>query len=225
MSRVLKSAVTIKGMKDALLFFLDDGASFSAILQELKYKLEHHKYAHLWDGPKVNVRIKLGDRQISRVEESAVRSLFASRPNLTIVSFDDDKFIGESITSKKENEGIQIITGMIRSGQVLDHKGDLLLLGDINPGGVVRSTGSIYVLGSIKGVAHAGSNGDEQAIISASILKPTQLRIANTIASLLSTLEQEDYVMCFAYLTNRQIILDKLSNLMRVRPDIESTLT
>ncbi len=52
----------------------------------------------------------------------------------------------------------------------------------MNPGGTILSTGSIYVMGSLKGMAHAGRDGDESAVIAASLLKPTQLRIANIIS-------------------------------------------
>ncbi|MCK9911653.1 hypothetical protein MXD81_21035, partial [Microbacteriaceae bacterium K1510] len=63
-----------------------------------------------------------------------------------------------------------------------EYDGDILLLGDVNPGGTVKSTGSIYVLGSLRGIAHAGINGDDQVIIAAASMLPTQLRIAQVIS-------------------------------------------
>ncbi len=81
-----------------------------------------------------------------------------------------------------ENRGIQVKTGTIRSGQMLEQRGDLLLLGDVNPGGSVRSTGSIYILGALRGLAHAGIEGDDSVHHCGSIFRPTQLRIAETIS-------------------------------------------
>src|SRR5699024_6098067 len=69
-----------------------------------------------------------------------------------------------------------------RSGQVLRVEGDLLLIGDVNPGGKVVATGDIYIMGNLRGIAHAGINGNRKAIIAASYMKPTQLRIADYIS-------------------------------------------
>lgn len=70
----------------------------------------------------------------------------------------------------------------LRSGNVVRFDGDVLLFGDVNPGGQVVATGNIVVLGTLKGVAHAGASGDENAFILAFQLRPTQLRIARRIA-------------------------------------------
>ena len=46
----------------------------------------------------------------------------------------------------------------------------------------MTAKGNIIVLGALRGVAHAGSDGNRQAIVAAFHLQPTQLRIANVIA-------------------------------------------
>jgi len=70
----------------------------------------------------------------------------------------------------------------LRSGNSVRFEGDVIVYGDVNPGAVVQATGNIVVLGSLKGVAHAGAGGDEDAFIMALALRPTQLRIARKIA-------------------------------------------
>ena len=72
--------------------------------------------------------------------------------------------------------------GTLRSGEYLDIHGDLLILGDVNPGAIVRAEGNIIIWGKLLGIAHAGSEGNPQATISALQLKPVQLRIANKVA-------------------------------------------
>jgi septum site-determining protein MinC len=217
MGKVLKPGVTIKGTKGGLLFLLDESRPFSKIIDELKYKLENA--SNLWDGPDMRVHIKLGSRQITRDEEKELRRLFAIRKNLIIYSI-------ESTDGKpyliEENGGIQLLVGTVRSGQVLEHRGDLLLLGDVNPGGCIRSTGNIYVLGSLRGLAHAGGEGDEWAIIAASTLKPTQLRIADVVSRPPDEWDEGEVSgMSFAYLVNGQIAVDKMHHLSRIRPDLE----
>src|SRR5699024_12207571 len=81
-----------------------------------------------------------------------------------------------------EKSEVKRITQIVRSGQVVEVTGDLLLVGDVNPGGQVKATGSIYVLGHLNGIAHAGVYGDEKAVIAASYMNPTQLRIAKYIS-------------------------------------------
>ncbi len=70
----------------------------------------------------------------------------------------------------------------LRSGQSLDFPGDITLLGDLNPGAEIISGGSILVWGRARGVLHAGALGDENALICALDLDPSQLRIAGLIS-------------------------------------------
>lgn len=69
----------------------------------------------------------------------------------------------------------------LRSGQSLHFEGNVVILGDVNPGAEVVATGSIVVMGSLRGVVHAGAEGDSSAAVYAFRLQPTQLRIANRI--------------------------------------------
>ena len=153
MGKVMKPGVHIKGTKAGLLFLLNESRPFSTVLSELKSKLEDG--SNLWDGPDTRVLIKLGKRQITRDEEKEMRRLFSSHKNLIIHSIETSNGRPYLV----EDQGIQILTGTVRSGQILEHRGDLLLLGDVNPGGTVRSTGSIYVLGALRRLGPCGGRG------------------------------------------------------------------
>lgn len=69
----------------------------------------------------------------------------------------------------------------LRSGQKIYTRGNIVVLGDINPGAEVVAGGSILVMGALRGMAHAGALGDDEAVIAAFRLNPTQLRIADHI--------------------------------------------
>lgn len=217
MGKVLKPGVVIKGTKDGLLFYLDDSRPFSAILEELKHKLENTHATNIWDGPEMKVIIKLGKRQISPVEESSVRELFSIRKNLIIQGFEAE---GKHYLQGKDT-GIEIKSGTVRSGQVLIHSGNLLFIGDVNPGGMVQSSGSIYVMGALRGVAHAGCHGDTDAIIVASHLHPTQLRIADVISRPPDQWDESEIGMRFAYLSDHQIAVEKVHQLGQLHPEFE----
>ena len=70
----------------------------------------------------------------------------------------------------------------IRSGQKISYDGTLIIFGDVNAGAELEATGHILVLGALRGVAHAGSKGDKNAVIYANQLCSVQLRIADLIA-------------------------------------------
>ncbi len=72
--------------------------------------------------------------------------------------------------------------GTLRSGEHLDAEGDLLLLGDVNPGAIVTAGGNVMIWGRLRGNAHAGKSGDNNAKIIALQLRPLQLRIGDKIA-------------------------------------------
>jgi len=74
------------------------------------------------------------------------------------------------------------ITRTIRSGQSVRHHGPITVFGDVNPGAEVLAGGDVVVWGRLRGVVHAGAIGDENAIVCALDLAPTQLRIASRAA-------------------------------------------
>ena len=73
--------------------------------------------------------------------------------------------------------------GTVRGGQSLHHVGNLIVVGDVNPGSELVASGDIVVFGALRGVAHAGAQGDAGARVYALELAATQLRIATFIAA------------------------------------------
>ena len=73
--------------------------------------------------------------------------------------------------------------GTLRGGQTLHNLGNIVVIGDVNPGAELIASGDILVFGSLRGVAHAGAQGDSSARVVALELAPTQLRIATMIAT------------------------------------------
>ncbi len=102
----------------------------------------------------------------------------------------------------------------VRSGVEIRHPGTVIILGDVNPGGAIIAAGDIFVWGHLRGIAHAGSEGDRQCRIMALQMKPTQLRIADTVARAPAQnpqqLEPE-----LAYVTQSSIRLTKAIDFMR----------
>ncbi|SHK48456.1 septum site-determining protein MinC [Thermocrinis minervae] len=90
-----------------------------------------------------------------------------------------------SIKELKERDSagrLLIVHRHIRSGQRVEHNGDVLILGDVNRDAEVVATGNIIVIGRLSGIAFAGALGDESAVIVATRMEPQSLRIGRKVA-------------------------------------------
>lgn len=99
----------------------------------------------------------------------------------------------------------------IRSGVEIRHSGTVVVLGDINPGGKAIANGDILVWGRLRGVAHAGANGNAKCLIMALQMEPTQLRIARYVARAPAN-QLEEYYPEVAYVTPDGIRLTKAAD-------------
>src|SRR5690606_29836682 len=121
-----------------------------------------------------------------------------------------------------DEQEVTSVATVVRSGQILEVPGDLLLVGDVNPGGTVRAAGNIFIMGTLKGIAHAGFTGRNEAVIVASFMTPSQLRISDCISRAPDHYDKEDHhLMECAYIDARhQIVIDRLQILKHIRPNI-----
>lgn len=71
------------------------------------------------------------------------------------------------------------INQTLRSGQILEYDGNVVIIGDCHPGSEVKATGDITVWGVLGSIAHAGAKGNREARIRALKINAVQLRIAD----------------------------------------------
>lgn len=214
-----RQIITIKGTKEGLTLFIDDQCSFDEILDELSKILAENNPRQ--DEPVVPVTVKLGDRYISDQQKEELSELIGNKNRFSIQSFDSNVVHRDEALTWKEDSEVKAINRIVRSGQVLELVGDLLLIGDVNPGGKVVTTGNIFIMGNLHGIAHAGSNGDRKAIIAASYMKPSQLRISDYISRAPDYESDGVYMECgLIDETQDKIIIDRLQVLSRKRNDL-----
>ena len=79
-------------------------------------------------------------------------------------------------------EAAVMIHRTMRSGFKVAYQGHVVVLGDVNPGAEIIASGSIVVWGHLRGMVHAGAEGDEEAVVCALDLSPMQLRIGSHVA-------------------------------------------
>lgn len=221
MAQKLQHNVTIKGTKDGLILLLDDLCSFEQLVEELRDKLSDG-HGQLLNGPLISVIVKSGNRYLTEDQSALIREIIGQKQNLEIKRFESNVItVAEADEMKKEAQ-IMRVSKIVRSGQVLSIQGDLLLIGDVNPGGTVMATGNIFVMGSLKGIAHSGSAGNREAIIAASLMKPTQLRIADLINRAPDHYPEMGHDMECAFISDEdnQILIDRISTVHKIRPDL-----
>ncbi|MBO7745485.1 septum site-determining protein MinC [Paenibacillus sp. MWE-103] len=182
-------------------------------MNELQYKLEK-SHQQLLTGPIVHVQVKLGTRQVNEDEKERIKTAIRQQGNLLVQSIESEV---RPEPKPEDGNNVKLLAAIVRSGQTVEHDGNLLLMGDVNPGGTVLCTGDIYVLGALRGLAHAGYKGRKDTVIAASLLKPTQLRIDDVISRPPDEWITGDAMMEYAFLSEGVMKIDKIAQLQRLR--------
>jgi septum site-determining protein MinC len=214
--------VTIKGTKEGLVLHLDDSCSYEELKRELDLKLSANSRTQ--DERHVtSVKVEIGNRYLIESQREELKNLILQKKNFVVDDIESNVITKEEAEQLMAETEVLTVSRIIRSGQVLEVPGDLLLIGDVNPGGTVIAGGNIFIMGTLKGMAHAGCFGNDQAVITASSMKPSQLRISDCLnrAPDNNSQNNEKREMECAYIDeNRQIIVDRLQVLIQLRPNL-----
>jgi len=103
------------------------------------------------------------------------------KPLLQVPESGSEKNLNVNLEEVK-GSSVLVVRKDLRSGQIIEHFGDVILIGDLNPGAEIRASGNIIVFGKLRGIAWAGYPGNTEAVIVAGKMEPQQLRIANIFA-------------------------------------------
>ncbi len=103
--------------------------------------------------------------------------IYEEREELTDIIVPEQEYTKEDI--ELESFPTKYIKQTIRSGQVINYEGNIVIIGDCHPGCEVTAFGDITVWGILSGIAHAGAGGNQKAKVRALKMNAIQLRIAN----------------------------------------------
>jgi septum site-determining protein MinC len=191
--------INIKGTSDGLIITLGPGA-WTGLLAELEQRLSEK--ASFFKGGRVGLAV--GPRLLTRSELEQV-GVVLNRHNVTLWAVESE---ASSTQEAAAELGLEIGLGLpvrgvaapaaaplsqgdailvqrtLRSGQVINHPGHVVVIGDVNPGAEIRAGGSVIVWGRLRGIVHAGlgEGQGENAVVCALQLSPPQLRIGDHIA-------------------------------------------
>lgn len=76
----------------------------------------------------------------------------------------------------------KIVARTVRSGGRIESSGSVVVLGDVNAGAEIVAEDDIIVIGTLRGLAHAGSHGNDNAVIWSQRIRSPQLRIGAAVA-------------------------------------------
>ncbi|QXM05759.1 septum site-determining protein MinC [Crassaminicella indica] len=177
-----ENCVAFKGSKEGISIYFKRDSDYAKLKEQLIIKLESAK--RFFKGAKV---ISIQGKILTDEERNEIKEIIHSRFGMIMVEKDEEIKKNEIKESKKVFEGIKegntkFVRATIRSGQSIKFKGNVVIIGDVNPGAEVVAEGNILVMGALRGLAHAGSSGNEKAFVAAFSLQPTQLRISNVIS-------------------------------------------
>jgi septum site-determining protein MinC len=193
-----RQAVQIKGVKDGLLVAIGEGHWPDLELLLIETVDER---AAFFKGARVTLDV--GNHIIRAAELGALRdrlsgkgitlwAVISSSPVTelnaqvlglaTRISTPRPERTIKPLDTNLEGEGAIFVRRTLRSGFKVTHHGHIIVMGDVNPGAEVVAGGSVVVWGRLRGVVHAGADGDERAVVCALELDPVQLRIAGYMA-------------------------------------------
>lgn len=202
-----KGPVEFKGKLNGLYLNLDPDEDFDIIMAYLMTLLKDR--ASFYQGSRI---IGIKGKKLSYKQKAAIETLIYDQYGITVESLEEPEEISpileaspkrpvEDVISEipKEIKVVQpepivkdemvnyvsdthFVFGTMRSGKSVHYPGHVIVIGDVNPGAEIVAEGNIIVMGRVLGFIHAGSAGNDKAIVIANLLKPTQIRISTYIS-------------------------------------------
>jgi len=193
------ATVRIKGIREGLLITLGEGEwpeARQTLLQHLRQQAEFLRGGRLIldVGNRVLRAAELGQLRDEISEEdlslwgvlsnSPVTEQTAQTLGLaTRINKPKVERTSQPLDTTLSGEQAVLVRRTLRSGFSLQHNGHVIVVGDVNPGAEIIAGGDVVVWGRLRGMVHAGADGNEDAVVCALDLSPTQLRIAGQIAT------------------------------------------
>ena len=201
----MKSCIRISRTKVELKIAVNAAAEFDEVLEEFSAKLGYIK--KYYDKDKIPIHI-IG-KALKENEQTAVRAILKQEIDDKITFGDTSEVLGlhaikSTFESSVETSETKFIKGNLRSGQREEFSGSIAILGDLNYGAEVIAGENIIVTGKIRGMAHAGANGNKKAIITANSIEATQVRISNIVREI----TENEYKLPFIYLDGEKIEIE-----------------
>lgn len=217
-----KEMLTLKLYKNGMVVYINENAVYKDVEEALVKKFEESK--NFFKGVK---KIGFKGTPLTTEEYEKLAEKISDVLNDSVEYWENpetpeqttEEKVKEAINARQileramsvdaEDEFTKFYKKTLRSGQLLESEGSVVIVGDVNPGAEVVAEGNIFVMGTVKGLVHAGKSGNREAVIVALNLSPTQLRIADLITRSPEG-ENKDYLSPeLAYIKDDKIFIEE----------------
>ncbi|MBR6162488.1 septum site-determining protein MinC [bacterium] len=157
------------------------------------------------------------DKKMEKMINSLEANNVYSEKNGTI-----DIDIPESEYTKEDKEidefSTKYIKQTLRSGQLINCEGNLVIIGDCHSGCEINAGGDVTVWGTLNGIVHAGCYGNTKARVRALKLNPIQIRIAGLFSrkpdggNVILVDKSNEYTPEEARIINNEIVVFKMND-------------
>ncbi|MDF2839701.1 MAG: minC [Clostridia bacterium] len=186
-----ENAVVFKGTKEGLYILIKEDMDLDKIKHNLNDKIKPSK--RFFEGAKI---VNFKGKKLTKDEFEELKELVENDYGMSVLGdyTEDPDMLSDKEESKEYTQyeklpydnvvqdKVLMLRATVRSGQLIEFMGNIVIVGDVNPGAQIKATGSIVVMGTMRGVAHAGSNGDYGTYVAALNLLPAQIRIGDIIS-------------------------------------------
>lgn len=215
--------ITVKLYKEGMVVFSEENMTFEELKESVKEKFEGSKSFFGGAVPRVGFKGK----SLSEDETKELLKIISDILKTEVQYWQDaegfretteekvkkaqsaDEVLAQAIDIESDDEHTKFYKKTLRSGQLLKSEGNIVIIGDVNPGAEVVARGNIFVMGSVKGIVHAGCDGNREAVVVALNLVPTQLRIADIITRAPDENVKASYIPEVAYIRENRIFIEE----------------
>lgn len=217
----ISSTISFKGTIGGFLLQIEENADIEVVLSDINEKI--NEKPEFFKGA---VIVGAEGRELDDTDSKVIEKILIDEHKMVVKSLKpiprrvlvtEKTIITEKIeeidNSNKIFDGLhegktKFIRGTLRSGVSVEYDGNIVVLGDVNPGAIVKGDGNIIIMGSLRGMAHAGANGNDQAYVAANKLEPTQLRISKLITRAPDEGVFEPTMPEIAYVKDNMIVIE-----------------
>ncbi len=182
-------------------FFSDDEKISVMLKNKDKYSKDITEIVSFLD----KMGFKVGEILVGEMDQKVRQNPMSIKEKFSLVE-DETKGLQQLNPTK-------VIKKTVRSGQAIIYDGDVMLIGNLNDGGEIISAGNVMVIGEARGIIRAGSKGNEEAIIYATIIAPELIQIANKVIHMSEPIEN-----AIAYIRGGKILVQKFDSVRFNQP-------
>ncbi|AAK79220.1 septum site-determining protein MinC [Clostridium acetobutylicum] len=188
---MFRDGITIKGNKEGLnvIININSFKDFDEMLDAFIAKLSKGK--RFYKGCTLRITTQL--KEINERNTRKLKDILFDEFLIKDCIFEDSDENKSKVFSGIYEGRTKFLRRTVRSGQIIKYSGNVVIVGDVNPGSEIYAGGNVIVFGILRGDVHAGSTGNDKAIIAALRLQPKILQIANRISRAPEDDDKPDY--------------------------------